>query len=283
MDRPLVPFVAIATVNVDGNGGVLIESHYCALPNGDDYLAFVRRKLQNVRETSFMTFYEDDALGNWFIKGLQGFVYIICCTIDYPKFIAVEALDEHYESSKRHVHNKWRPEKRKTNMLLCCEGLSRKWGTMEEASAAYILMTEVDADARAKYAAKIDALMNEVSVVKDQMHSNLQQQLSNMDSAARLESKSQEALEEAKIFKKQTLKVRRHMQFKNNKMIAIGTAGAAAGGLVLGSLIGGPVGAAVLTPIFAAGFLGASGAMKDWGLSQKFVVLKEGGAKTDAS
>jgi outer membrane lipoprotein SlyB len=229
-----------------------------------------------------MTFYEDDALGNWFIKGLQGYVYIVCTTIDYPKFIAVEALDEHYESSKRHVSNKWRPEKRKVNLQLCCEGLSKKWGTMEEGSAAYILMTEVDADARAKYAATIDALMNEVSVVKDQMHSNLQQQLVNMDSAARLEEKSQEALVEAKVFKKQTLKVRRDMQFKNNKMIAIGTAGAAAGGLVLGSLIGGPIGAAVLTPIFAASFLGASGAMKDWGLSQKFVVLKDGGKSSSS-
>ena len=56
---------------------------------------------------------------------------------------------------------------------------------------------------------------------------------------------------------------------------AIGTAGSAIGGLVLGSIIGGPVGAAILTPIFAAGFLGASGAMSDWGLSQKFVILKE--------
>jgi outer membrane lipoprotein SlyB len=227
-----------------------------------------------------MTFYEDDALGNWFIKSLQGYVYIICTTIDYPKFIAVEALDEHYETSKRHVTNNWRPEKRKLNMQLCCEGLSKKWGTMEEGSSAFILMTEVDAEARSKYSAKIDALMNEVSVVTDQMHSNIQQQLVNMDSATRLEQKSQEALEEAKVFKKQTLKIRRNMQFKNNKMIAIGTAGAAAGGLVLGSLIGGPVGAAVLTPIFAAGFLGASGAMKDWGLSQKFVVLKEGGKTT---
>lgn len=223
-----------------------------------------------------MTFYEDDALGNWFIKGIQGGIYIICTTIDYPKFIAVEALDEHFESSKRHVNNKWRPEKRKQNLSACCEGLSKKWGTMDEASAAYILMTEVDAEARSKYAAKIDALMDEVSRTKSHMHSNIQKQLSNMESAARLEQKSQEALEEAMVFKKQTQKVKNHMRFKNNKLIAIGTAGAATGGLVLGTLIGGPVGAAVLTPIFAAGFLGASGAMKDWGLSQKFVVLKEG-------
>ena len=95
------------------------------------------------------------------------------------------------------------------------------------------------------------------------------------------------ALEDAKVFKKQTLKVKRDMRFKNNKLIAIGTAGAAAGGLVLGSIIGGPIGAAVLTPIFAAGFLGASGAMKDWGLSQKFVVMtnpkQSGGAPAGGS
>ena len=223
-----------------------------------------------------MTYYEDERTGNWFIKGLKGGVYIICTTIDYPRFIAVEALDEHYETSKRHVNNKWRPEKRIASMAACCEGLSKKWGTMDEESAAYILMTEVDAEARAKYSAKIDALMEEVNSVKSSMESNIRNQLSNMDSADRLSQKSQEALEEAVVFKKRTTQVKNKLRNKNNKFIAMGTAGAATGGLVLGALIGGPVGAAILTPIFAVGFLGASGAMEDWSLSQKFVVLKDG-------
>lgn len=222
-----------------------------------------------------MTYCEDDDTGNWYIKGIHGFVYIICTTIDYPRFIAVEALDEHYETSKRHVVASPFRKRRALQLQLCCEGLSTKWGTMDEGSPAYILMTEVDAQARAQYSAKLDALLQEVQQAKTQMHQNLQQQLSNMDVAARLEQKSQDALEEAMIFKKHTRDVKRHYQWKNNKMILVGTAGAAAGGLVLGSLIGGPVGAAVLTPIFAAGFLGASGAMEDWGLSQKFVILRE--------
>lgn len=75
-----------------------------------------------------------------------------------------------------------------------------------------------------------------------------------MESADRLNQKSQEALDEAKVFKKKAAKVRNHMKWKNNKLIAIGTAGAATGGLVLGTIIGGPVAPAILTPVFAAAF-----------------------------
>ena len=231
-----------------------------------------------------MTYYEEPALGNWFIKGLKGGIYIICTTPDYPKFIAVEALDEHFETAKGHVKSKWRPEKRKTNLQACCQGLSAKWGTIEAGSAAYILMTEVDSETRIKYSTKVDALMDEVARARDIMHSNMKQQLSNMENADTLHQKSQEALEEAMVFKKKTAAVKGNMRTQNNKFIAIGTGGSAAIGLTVGMLVGGPIGAAILTPIFAVGFLGASGAMSDWGLSQKMVVLKEkaGGNKTSA-
>ena len=222
-----------------------------------------------------MTYYEDYSLGNWFMKGLKGGIYIICTTPDYPKFIAVEALDEHFETSKGHVKSKWRPEKRKTNLKACCEGLATKWGTMEAGSAAYILMTEIDSETRIKYSEKVDALMQEVLRAKDIMNNNIQNQLANTENATALHQKSQEALEEAAVFKKKTQKVRGKMRGKNNQLLAIGTGGSAAVGATLGLLVGGPIGAAILTPIFAVGFLGASGAMSDWGLSQKFVVLKD--------
>lgn len=222
-----------------------------------------------------MTYYEEPSLGNWFIKGIKGGIYIVCTTADYPKFIAIEALDEHFETAKGHVRSKWRPEKRKTKLQACCQGLSGKWGTMEAGSAAYILMTEVDSETRIKYSTKVDALMQEVARAKDTMHDNMQQQLSNMEHGAELERKSQEALEEAMIFKKKTAAVKGKMRNKNNKFIAMGTGGSAAIGLTLGMIVGGPIGAAILTPIFAVGFLGASGAMADWGLSQKFVILKD--------
>jgi len=273
MDRPLVPFVAIATNN-NPKKEFLLETYYCAVANQQDFLRVTHQKVGTVEEQNFMTYFEDFQTGNWFVKGIQGGIYIICTTIDYPKFIAVECLDEHFESSKRHVHNKLIPQRRIEKLTSCCEALSKKWGTMEEDSAAYVLMTEVDPTTRANYSLKIDALMQEVNSVKSTMHQNIQDQFSNMESADRLQQKSQEALEEAMVFKKHTLKVKRTMRNKNNKLIAIGTAGAATGGLVLGSIIGGPVGAAILTPVFAGAFLGASGAMKDWGLSQKFVVLK---------
>jgi hypothetical protein len=222
-----------------------------------------------------MTYYEDRKLGNWFIKGLKGGIYIIATTPDYPKFIGLEALDEHYESAKGHVKNKWRPEKRRNNLIACCQGLAAKWGTMEAGSAAYILMTEVDSETRIKYSDKVDALMAEVSKVKETMHKNMVNQLANMEDADRLHQKSQEALEEAIVFKKKTKSVKGKMRGKNNRLLAIGTGGAATVGLTLGLLVGGPVGAAVLAPVFAAGFLGASGAMSDWGLSQKMVVLPD--------
>ena len=227
-----------------------------------------------------MTYYEEPALGNWFIKGLKGGIYIVCTTPDYPKFIAIEALDEHFETAKGHVRNKWRPEKRQKNLTACCQGLSTKWGTMEAGSAAYILMTEIDSETRINYSTKVDALMHEVARAKDIMHDNLQQQLGNMDQADALHQKSQEALEEAMIFKKKTAAVKGKMRGKNNKFIALGTGGSAAIGLTLGLIVGGPIGAAILTPIFAVGFLGASGAMADWGLSQKFVILKDKAAAT---
>ena len=51
MDRPLVPFVAIATFT--NNEQLNIESHYCALTNNDnEYLAFVEKKLKSIREVS---------------------------------------------------------------------------------------------------------------------------------------------------------------------------------------------------------------------------------------
>jgi len=222
-----------------------------------------------------MTYYEDPSLGHWFMKGLKGAVYVVATTADYPRFIAIEALDEHYETAKGPVKNKWRPEKRRNNMLACCQGLSLKWGTMEAGSAAYVLMTEVDSETRIKYSEKVDALMQEVARAKDTMHDIMRNTLDNMEIADQLHLKSQEALEEAKVFKKKTRDAKGAMRWKNNKLMAIGTGAAATVGLTLGILVGGPVGAAILTPVFAAGFLGASGAMSDWGLSQKFVVLKD--------
>lgn len=221
-----------------------------------------------------MTYYEDPSLGNWFIKALKGGIYILCTTKDYPRFIAIEALDEHFETSKGHVRNKWRPEKRKNQLQACCQGLASKWGTMEAGSAAYILMTEIDNETRSKYSDKVDALMKEVAKASDKMHQNMVNQLTNMENTTTLQQKSEEALQEAMIFKKKTHSLKGQMRGKNNRFIALGTGGSAAVGLTLGLLVGGPVGAAILTPVFAAGFLGASGAMSDWGLSQKFVILK---------
>lgn len=43
MNRPLVPFVAIAAKKKD----IQLESHFCALPNEQPYLSFLERKLQN--------------------------------------------------------------------------------------------------------------------------------------------------------------------------------------------------------------------------------------------
>jgi len=274
--RPLLPFVAICTRNEKTKALVIEATHCCVQqPSEREYLNFVNSKLGDVEETSFMTYYEDVNLGNWFMKGLKGGIYIVCTAPDYPKFIAIEALDEQFETAKGHVRSKWRPEKRKTNLQACCQGLTTKWGTMEAGSAAYVLMTEVDSETRIKYSEKVDALMAEVARAKDTMHDNMQNQLANMDNADVLHQKSQEALEEAMIFKKKSQAVKGKMRGKNNQFIAIGTGGSAAIGATLGLLVGGPVGAAILTPIFAVGFLGASGAMSDWGLSQKFVVLKD--------
>ena len=69
-------------------------------------------------------------------------------------------------------------------------------------------------DTRIKYSEKVDALMKEVARVKDQMHDNMQQQLSNMENADALHQKSQEALEEAMVFKKKTQSVKSKMRNK---------------------------------------------------------------------
>ena len=44
---------------------------------------------------------------------------IVLLTNHGNEFIAIEALDEHFETAKGHVRSKWRPEKRKTNLKAC--------------------------------------------------------------------------------------------------------------------------------------------------------------------
>ena len=51
--------------------------------------------------------YYTSQLGNWYVKGYKGITYIVCTNANYPKDIAIECLDELYETVRQFKLTKW--------------------------------------------------------------------------------------------------------------------------------------------------------------------------------
>jgi transcription termination factor NusB len=228
-------------------------------------------------------------LGNWYIKGLDGWIYMVVTSSAYPEEVAVEALDELYELFQK-AQRKWFQSKRTHETETCCTALLMKYGTLADGSAAQVLMSQVDQSVRLEYSASIRNLMNHVDELKEEMADNIQEALAKGEKLDRLEELSNECLEQAKLFKKRAKKLSWTMWLKDKRGVVVGTTLFTAAGAVAGFLIGGPAGAAVLTSmesvaaaqaieasilasLFGGSFLGARSIAKTWFWNQKFLFL----------
>ena len=54
-----------------------------------------------------MCYYASQQLGNWYVKGYKGITYIVCTNGNYPQDIAIECLDELYETIRQCKLTKW--------------------------------------------------------------------------------------------------------------------------------------------------------------------------------
>ena len=54
-----------------------------------------------------MCYYTSQQLGNWYVKGIKGITYIVCTNGNYPQDIAIECLDELYETIRQCKLTKW--------------------------------------------------------------------------------------------------------------------------------------------------------------------------------
>jgi len=202
------------------------------------------------------------------VKSYDGWIYYLKTTKKYPKFLAVEVLD----SLSNIVIFGFRPgHKSEAEMNEYCATIYADFATFEDGTQAALMINQVDD-------------------IKDQMNTNINLMLENIESADELRHKSDELLEQSKVFKKKTHELKKEMWNKNKGVMILkaGTVGAVAIGATAGFLAGGPGGAAfVALPSVAAAemievaliasacgvgyYMTAKAALKSWFWSLKFV------------
>jgi hypothetical protein len=231
----------------------------------------------------------ESQLGAWYVKGIAGWTYLVTTLPEFPNDVAVECLDELYETFQR-SKGLWGAKRRANAQEACCRGIEIKYGTLGVGSAPHVIMTEIDAEIRDPYCQSIRQLMEQVASLKEEMAGNFDEALKRGEKIELLQTMSSDLLEQAKIFRKRAKKLKWTMWAKENKGVVIGTTGFIVAGGVTGFLAGGPAGAGVLTSmtsvaaaqaieassvaiLFGAGFLGARSAIKTWFWNQEFVLL----------
>jgi Synaptobrevin len=236
-------------------------------------------------QTNRMTLIKSQ-LGHWYVKGCQqDLIYIVATSPLYPMDIASECLDELHELHQQAM-GKFRPQKRKQAEDACCMTIAIKYGTLDESSAAHVLMTEIEPEVRSQYSKSIRNLMDEADEIKEEMNNNILALLNQVEKIERLEALSADLEQQAMVFKKRAKKLKWSTSWDNS--VFLGTAVVTLAGGIVGFLAGGPGGAAVLTPMASvaaaeatetivlavaagAGYLGAQSAMKSWFATQKFI------------
>jgi hypothetical protein len=293
--QPLVPFIAVGKHIIHPNGTRELQIDNCFCDEKGDkmrYMHYAKYKLNDVIQRNYMSYYSSQ-LGNWYIKGYKGTSYIVVTSDVYPKDIAIEIVDELYETIRRIKRTTFGSQKRAMAVDTCCRGVMVKYGTLEEGSAAFAIMTEMP-DARDPYAEKIEQLMEKVDQLQDKMHDNILDQLKNIETAESIQKKSEECMELAKVFKKRATKLKNRTWYNSRRGLFIGTTVFSIVGGVGGFMVGGPAGAAALTGmssiaaaqaieatagafIMGVAFLGASSAFETWFLNQRFSPIRQGG------
>lgn len=212
---------------------------------------------------------------------------MITTSPEFPNDVAVECLDEFYETFHRVRRMCWRDKKRANAQEACCKGIVMKYGTLEVGSAPHMIMTEIDEDVRSQYSNSIRDLMVQVDKLKDEMAENIVEALKKGENLERLLVMSSDLMEHAKVFRKRAKKLNWTMWARDSKGVLVGATCFIAAGAVMGFMAGGPAAAVLFDPfmgaqaieasmsaiIFGAGFLGARSAMKTWFWNQQFVVL----------
>lgn len=241
-------------------------------------------------QTNRMTLIKSQ-LGHWFVKGCQqDLIYIVVTSPSYPMDIAAECLDELYELHQQAMAGKFlRPQKCKKAEEACCTNIAIKYGTLDENSAAHVLMTEIEPEERLQYSKSIRNLMDEADRVKEEMNNNILAIFSQFEKIERLQKLSADLIEQAMVFKKRAKKLKWNSTYFD-KNVLLGTAVVTVVGGVIGFMAGGPGGAAVLTHMGSvaaaeatetivlaitagAGYLGAQSAMKTWFATQRFIPI----------
>lgn len=178
----------------------------------------------------------ETTLGYWYIKCLpDGYAYLVSTSKDYPPCVAIECLDD-----LSHTFENARVKRRnRPNPTDCCQEILEKYGTMEEGSLAWRLMTEIEEPVRNAYEEQLLVKMqHRLDNLQNKMHDNIMTQLENMETAESLQEKSDDLLLQAAVFKKNASKLPKK-SFLNKRRVWVTAAGALAGagiGIAMGGV-----------------------------------------------
>ena len=64
----------------------------------------------------------ESQLGQWYVKGYAGWTYMVTTSPKFPNDVAVECLDELYETI-RQAQSLWGPKRRANAQEACCRGM----------------------------------------------------------------------------------------------------------------------------------------------------------------
>ena len=159
----------------------------------------------------------ESQLGQWYVKGYAGWTYMVTTSPKFPNDVAVECLDELYETIQR-AQSLWGPKRRANAQEACCRGIAMKYGTLEVGSAPHLIMTEIEAEVRDQYSKSIRDLMDEVDDLKDQMAENIVEALGRGEKLERLQDMSRDLMDKAKVFRKRAKKLKWGMWAKEKKV-----------------------------------------------------------------
>jgi len=164
----------------------------------------------------------------WFVKTDADMnMYILITALDYPKWVAIQCIDEMEGMYKRLLSSR-----------------EKDYKVLHERLAKYLYATRLYYDDVETLQKNVD-LDPEIAALVRKMEENINEMLSNMENADSLKSKGEDLLAQAQIFKKKTSQLRRGGRDRWLLPAVFAATGAAIGGTT-GFLVGGPGAAAIL-------------------------------------
>jgi len=216
--------------------------------NLKSYERYAKYKLKNAQQDCFISLFSSSHNGRmqkWYVKVLEGTIFIVITTDAYPDFIATECVDEISELYQG-VLKKSNGEK-----IACCEAVARKYGSFENNSFVNKLISEAPDELKTECidSKKIQTLNAKIEELKLVMQENIREALEKSEKLEEIEKVSAENLELSKLFKKTSNELSTALWMKNNRMLlAAGTVAGTIGGIA-GFLGGGPTGAFIFTEL----------------------------------